>query len=45
MKALKYPIRVLEDDSVNNYVYKLQRQHEFQISGWIVADLESITDG
>lgn len=24
-KALKYPIRVLEDDSVNNYVYKLQR--------------------
>jgi hypothetical protein len=42
---VKYPIRVLEDDGVNNYIYKLQRQYEFQISGWVSMALESVVDG
>ncbi len=44
-KPVKYPIRVLEDDGVNNYIYKLQRQYEFQISGWVSMALESVVDG
>ena len=30
----KAPVRMLEDDSANKYIYKLQRHYKFQVAGW-----------
>lgn len=37
------PVRMLEDDPAQKYIYKLQRHHKFTMSGWnAISDYEII---